>query len=169
MSGTSSSINLGGAATPLATVTPLADGVGNAQRTGAVGTSVNAAREDHVHPIAKLANVAMPAVTVGGGTLQGQINWRETQTEETQEKAIRVQMVPTAAGQWRTISFPNIAGYTLARVDIAGMYCPSRLGGNDVWWGQHFVWGVNTFYWNTPNQYVNQTCYWNFNLTYVLN
>jgi GLEYA domain len=161
--------NCSSASIALAATIPLADGLADAQRTGSIGVSTAAARADHVHPVVKLANVTMPNVTVGGGTLTAQLVWRETQTEETQEKAIRVQMIPTAAGQWRTINFPNIAGYTLARADLAGLYCPTRLGGNDVWQGQHFIWGVNTFYWNTPAQFVNQTCYWNFNLTYVLN
>jgi hypothetical protein len=158
----------GGASIALAATIPLADGLADAQRTGSIGVSTAAARADHVHPVTKLANVAMPAVTLGGATLNGQIVWRETQTEETQEKAIRVQMTPTAAGQWRTINFPNIPGYALARADVAGLYAPGVLGANP-WVGQHFIWGVNTFYWSTPAAFVNQTCYWNFNLTYVLN
>lgn len=165
--GTGASISSQGGA-PLAAAIPLADGVADTQRTGAVGTSANAAREDHIHPIVKLANAAVPNSAVGGGTFQGQTVWRQTTTEETLEVAIRVDMTPTAAGTWRTINFPNIAGYTLAKAEPAGLYCPSRLAA-DPWTGQHFVWGVNTFYWNTPAQYVNQQCYWNFNLTYVLN
>jgi hypothetical protein len=155
-------------ATPLGAAVPLADGVVDAQRTGAAGVSANAAREDHIHPIAKLANVAFPVVTVGGGTLQATTIIRETQTEETQEKVVRVDMTPTAAGAWRTINFPNLPGYTLARADVAGLYCPSLLAANP-WVGQNFVWGVSTFYWNTPAAFVNQLCYWTFNLTYVLN
>jgi GLEYA domain len=155
----------GGAA--LSAAVPLAAGVGDT-RVGSAGAALAAARADHIHPIAKLANVAMPAVTVGGGTLQATTVIRETQTEETQEKAIRVDMTPTAAGAWRTINFPNIAGYTLAHVALAGLYCPGVLAANPFT-GQHFVWGVGTFYWNTPAAYINQQCYWNFTLTYVLN
>jgi GLEYA domain len=155
-------------ATPLGVATPLADGVADAQRTGTTGVSTSAAREDHIHPIAKLALVAFPAVVVAGGTLQATNNLRQTTTEETQEFAIRVDITPTAAGQWRTITFPNIAGYTLARADLAGGYCPGVLAANP-WIGQHFIWGTTTFYWSTPAAFVNQQCYWNFNLTYVLN
>jgi hypothetical protein len=167
--GTSYDYNCGGGTSiALAATIPLADGVADTQRVGAVGTSTAAARADHIHPVAKLANVAMPAVTVGGGTLQATTVWRETTTEETLEKAIRVDMTPTAAGAWRTINFPNIAGYTLARVEPAGLYCANLVGANP-WVGQHFVWGVSTFYWATPAAFVNQPCNWNFNLTYVLN
>jgi GLEYA domain len=167
---TFSALSIGTAtpATPLATTVPLADGVVDAQRTGAIGTSTNAARADHIHPITKLAPIALPNVVVGGGTFQAQSIWRQSTTEETQEFAIHVDMTATAAGQWRTITFPNIAGYTLARADIAGLYCPSLLATNP-WMGQHFLWGVTTFYWSPPAAFVNQQCYWNFNLTYVLN
>jgi hypothetical protein len=159
--------NCSGSSVALAATVPLADGTGDT-RVGAAGTLPTAARADHIHPVAKLANVAMPAVVIGGGTLQATTIIRETQTEETQEKVVRVDMTPTAAGTWRTITFPNIAGYTLARVDVAGLYCPGVLAANP-WLGQHFVWGGTTFYWNTPAAFVNQQCYWNFNLTYVLN
>jgi hypothetical protein len=157
----------GGGSTTLSVAAPLADGTGDT-RVGSAGTAVSASRADHIHPVTKLANVAMPAVVVAGGTLQATTIIRETQTEETQEKAVRVDMTPTAAGTWRTITFPNLAGYTLARADVAGLYCPGVLAANP-WVGQHFIWGGTTFYWNTPAQYVNQQCYWNFNLTYVLN
>jgi hypothetical protein len=165
--GTDYNYNCSGSSVALAATVPLADGVANT-RVGAAGTLLNAARADHIHPVAKLANVVMPAVVVAGGTLQATTIIRETQTEETQEKVVRVDMTPSAAGAWRTVTFPNIAGYTLARVDVNGLYCPGVLAANP-WVGQHFVWGGTTFYWNTPAAFVNQQCYWNFNLTYVLN
>lgn len=165
--GTNYDYSCSGSSLALTAALPLADGVGNT-RVGSAGTALQAARADHIHPVAKLANVAMPAVAVGGGTLTATTVLAETQTEEMQEKAIRVQMVPTAAGQWRTITFPNIPGYTLAHVALSGLYAPGVLGANP-WPGQHFVWNVTTFYWSPPAAFVNQQCYWSFNLTYVLN
>jgi GLEYA domain len=154
-------------ATPLATTVPFADGVADTQRVGAVGTATSASRADHVHPIAKLAQVAFPAVVVGGGNLNAQSVWRQDTTEETQEFSVRVDMTPTAAGTWRTITFPTIPGYQLVAAVPMGLYCPTVLA-NNPWTGQHFVWGVSTFYWATPAAFVNQQCYWNFNLKYIL-
>lgn len=165
--GTDYNFNCSGSSTSLSVTVPAADGVGDT-RVGSAGVALTAARADHIHPIAKLANIAMPAVVVAGGTLQATTIISETQTEETQEKVVRVDMTPTAAGAWRTITFPNIAGYTLAHVDVSGLYCPGVLAVNPAA-GQHFVWGGTTFYWNTPAAFVNQQCYWNFNLTYIIN
>jgi hypothetical protein len=168
MSGTSGSIDLGGGGVVVTAALPLADGVNDTQRTGAVGVSPDAARADHIHPIVRLAQVTLPDPAIGGGTFQGQVIWNQYTTEETQEFAIRVQMTPTAAGTWRTITFPNLPGYQLIEASIGNAYVPGVLGTNP-WVGQNFVWGVTTFYWSTPAAYVNQTCYFNFFLRYVLN
>jgi GLEYA domain len=154
------------AATPLSSVLPLADGVGDAQRTGAIGTSAQAARADHVHPIVRLAQLTMPNVVVGGGTFVAQTVWAQYTTEETQNFRIRVQMQATAAGTWRTINFPAIAGYNIQGLSLGGLYCPATAAANPFT-GQHFLWG-NTFYWDTPAAFINTDCYWNFDVEYIL-
>lgn len=152
---------------PLSAAIPLADGVADTQRIGSAGAVGEAADAGHIHPIARLAQLALPAIAVGGQTLVGQVVWQQYTTEETQEFTVRVHVRPTAAGAWRTIVFPSLAGYQTPQVALQGLYWPAGLGAN-AWPGQHFLWGGTTFYHAATAAQVNQDLYWNFRLSYML-
>jgi hypothetical protein len=151
---------------PLSQLIPLADGVADTQRVGSAGIIDEAARADHIHPVARLAQLVLPDVTVGGQVFVAQAIWRQYTTEETQSFDIRVQVQPQAAGAWRTINFPLLPGYQSPQIALRGLYCPAIIGLNP-WIGQHFIWG-NTFYHVAIPTQVNADCYWNFALEYNL-
>lgn len=136
------------AGTVMASALPLADGVGDAQRTGAVGTSTNAAREDHIHPIAKLAQLTLPPLTMAGATINAQTVSRQHSTEETQKFQVQLQFTPTAVGPWRTVMFPALAGYNGPFITYNGVY--NGVGTAAPYQGQAFPFST-TFYFSPSN------------------
>jgi hypothetical protein len=100
--------------TILASTTPLADGVGDT-RAGAVGTSLLAARADHIHPITAI--VTPPTFTdlllsgnmtsAGAYASSGVVTTEETVTYKGQKP------VTANTGTWSIANPPALAGYTL--------------------------------------------------------
>lgn len=94
-----------------ATVIPLADGNGNT-RTGVVGASLLYARQDHVHPITRIANPVTPTLTAGGGgvTLSGISGFWTSTTEETATYQQNWTAAITGAAGWKSFVISNPAG-----------------------------------------------------------
>lgn len=100
--------------TILASTTPLADGVGDTL-AGAVGTSLLAARADHIHPITAI--VTPPTFTdlllsgnmtsAGAYASSGVVTTEETVTYKGQKP------VTANTGTWSIANPPALAGYTL--------------------------------------------------------
>lgn len=160
MSGTSASISSQGAT--LAAAVPLADGV-NDTCAGAVGTSVNAAREDHIHPIVRLAQVVLPPFALGNATLNSRNVYRQSSTEETQTYQVQLVMTPSAEDNWKTVNFPAIADYYLEAVTFNGLHRGQPP--NQAFSGQAFLY-KGTFY---LGQQSTAAHYIDFTLHYRLN
>lgn len=152
-------------------VLPLSDGIANdtTNRTGSIGVSTDYARGDHVHPIQRITTIpVLPTVTVGGtqtlNSSQGGILYT---TEETLTYWQLTAVTPGDTTRWKTISFPNIAGYNLTKRIYNGVYVPGR--GSQVYNGENFLWAGVTFYYAPSVNFVNQITYFNFLLEYTLN
>lgn len=96
-----------------ATVIPLADGL-NDTRTGVVGTSLLYARQDHIHPVTRLATPANPVLTAGGGgvTISSQVQQWTSTTEETITHYVYFIAAITGAAGWKSFSLSDPAGFT---------------------------------------------------------
>lgn len=97
----------------LAAAIPLADGVSNT-RTGSVGVSARAAREDHVHPITRIANPPNPTPNVGGGSTNVTAStWVWDSTTEETATGHHIWTVSISGGSgWKNFSLSNPAGFT---------------------------------------------------------
>lgn len=108
-----------------ATAIPIADNeVDTAIRTGIVGTSLLAARQDHNHPIRRQVAPTAPVITVGGTgfTLLQTLSNGTTTDEESVTFFITLQVTQTISNAWNFFTVPNIAGYQRAEVTPTGSY-----------------------------------------------
>lgn len=115
----------------LCTVPPVPDNRADTDlRQAAAGTSVQAARCDHKHPIDRQTMQPDPIVTVagGGGVLTNNITQRRWSTEEWIEYGMRAQVeMNDNQNQWAYLIIPNIAGFQTPQITIEGTY---RSAGN---------------------------------------
>lgn len=153
-----------------ASVLPLSDGIANdtTNRTGAIGVSTDFARADHVHPLQRITTLpALPTVTIGGAqTLNSSQGGILYSTEETLTYWQLTAVTPTSTARWKTINFPNIAGYNLTKRVYNGVYVPGRASQN--YGGENFLWSGVTFYYAPSATFNNQITYFNFLLEYTL-
>ena len=118
----------GGGASP-AVLTPLADGVADT-RSGQVGVSLLYAREDHVHPLVRIATppVAPAAVLAGGGTITAQAGTVLGTTEETVTYRIEVTTSITGGTGWRSVTLATIPGYTALDCSVTAYRTSGTIG-----------------------------------------
>jgi hypothetical protein len=69
--------------------------------------------------------VALPALSLAGGTVNSQNVYRQSSTIETQTYQVQYVFTPTSTGPWKTIVAPSLTGYFLAAFIFNGVYTGS--------------------------------------------
>jgi hypothetical protein len=112
-----------------ATVAPLPNNNGTTP-SGAVGTSVLYAREDHVHPRpVRLTPPATPVLVAGGPgfVIQSQTLLNTLSTSEEVTYILAIMCTQQAGGGWNTIFIPNFVGFQKPKARVLRTY---RFSGN---------------------------------------
>lgn len=111
----------------LATVLPLPDNdVDNQLRLGRIGTSTEAARADHVHPVRVQANPGDPVLTLAGdasGSItSGPLILDRHPEEESYSYKYRTRVAQEPGNNWSFLQVPNIAGFQRPQLTGIGTY-----------------------------------------------
>ena len=149
-------------AASVSNILPLADGLLNT-RNGDIWISRSLSREDHIHPLLRLSNVALPPFLLWWWfSLNSQTIYRTYTTEETLE--YQVQIVVNSPTVWprKTIVAPNIPWYTLTKFEYNWVY--NGITTQYAWANFMYLW---TLYFSP--QLPNQLHYVDVSLTYILN